>query len=296
MIFRPLSLNDRKLFDQYSDGGINFENNFAVLYVWSSVIKYEIAQLDDALIIKVDVDGKIIFDTPKTKNKFLDKYLDACRDYCIKNNKPFMMKILAKDFDNLSQETKEKYNFQLIPNQWDYIYSSSDLARFDGSKFQKKRNLYAQFIRKYKYSFVDFDKTKHYEKILNFQKQWNENKSPDNWEYNALKCALDNLSVLGLFCDIIEIDGQIAAFSVSNKPTSKAGEIIFEKGDVNYKGIYAAIVRFSVEKHFQDVEFINREEDMGLENIRRAKQGFNPIMQIKKYMATLKNEDDKRIR
>ncbi|MDR2860376.1 MAG: phosphatidylglycerol lysyltransferase domain-containing protein [Elusimicrobiota bacterium] len=289
MKFTPLTLEDKTIFEQYISDDINFENNFAVIYSWAAVIDYEIARLDDALILKVNIDGDVFFDTPKTKNKSLDKYIDLCADYCKKENLTFGMKILEKDFENLSPETKSKYKFSLIPNQWDYVYNASELAEFSGRKFQKKRNLLSQFLRKYKYEFIDYDKTKHYEKILQFQRKWSANDN-DNWEFEALKRALDNFEVLNLNCDIIEIDGEIAAFSISSAPRADAGEIIFEKGNVDYKGIYAAIVQFSSKKHFSKCKFINREEDMGMENLKKSKQSYNPIMQIKKYSITSKDE------
>ncbi|MDR2772871.1 MAG: phosphatidylglycerol lysyltransferase domain-containing protein [Elusimicrobiota bacterium] len=292
MDFETLKLSDKDLFESYIDNGLSFENNFATMFVWNAVegLEYKWAVYENALIVKVMVGGKEIFDIPRTKDENLDKYVEAVLAYCNQNGIPFEMKMLESKIEGLSAETKAKFDFKPIPNQWDYIYTASDLIELKGSKFQKKRNLLSQFVRKYQHTFVDYDRQKHYQQIFDFQEKWRQNvkNDDDNWEIEALKCALDNLEALNLFCDVIEIDGKLSAFSVSSRPSPRSGEVLFEKGDVQYKGIYAAIVNFTAKKHFADAEFINRQEDMGLPNIRRAKLAFNPTMQIKKFMLELK--------
>jgi hypothetical protein len=286
MNFRKLTIDDYDLFNQYASDDINFENNFVVNFIWSVCFPCEIAEFENALMSKLTVGSNIIFDPPKTKDICLDKYVLAAASYCRKNNISFSFKILAKDYENLSQNIKSDFVFEPIAHEWDYIYNASDLIEFKGRKFHDKRNLLAQFARNYKYNFIDFDRDKHLDAIIAFQEKWSRANS-DNIEMQPFKRALDNLEKLKLNCDIIECGGQIIAFSISCL-NHNSGEIIFEKGDKNFKGIYAAIVNFSVQKHFKDCSYINREEDMGIENLRKSKLSFNPVKQIEKYLIHFK--------
>ena len=274
MDFRPLQITDKSLFESHISDDINYENTFACIYSWSAAFDYEIAVLPGALILKIEH----YFDTVRTRNKNHDEYIERCAAFCRQNSLPLSMKILEKNFNNLCPQTKEKYKFTPLTGHWDYIYAAKDLAQYPGINFQKKRNLMSQFLRKYQYDFVSYDKQRHYQALIDFH-----NQRANEMERVSFKRALDNLESLDLYCDIIEIDGKIAAFSVSTKPRAGAGEIIFEKGDVAYKGIYAAIVKFTAQKHFEDCSFINRQEDMDMENLRKSKLSYNPIMQIKKY-------------
>ncbi|MDR2709490.1 MAG: phosphatidylglycerol lysyltransferase domain-containing protein [Elusimicrobiota bacterium] len=286
MQFRRLEFSDKTLFEKYGNPeDINFENDFAVLYCWNGIVDYSICQVENAVIIKLNVGSEIIYDIPITKDTNLDVYIELCHEDAKKNNIDFSMKILKKSYEFLSDKTKEKYNFELNPNAADYIYNACELAGFLGRKFQKKRNLLSQFLRNYKYDFVSFDKAKHYDEILQFQK---ERALADNHEFNAFKKAIDNLELLNLNCDIIEIDNKIAAFNVSLLSKPNCGEMLFEKANIEYKGCYAAIVKFSASKHFANCQYINRQEDMGLENLRKSKLSYNPIFQIEKYMLTPK--------
>jgi hypothetical protein len=281
MDFRPLELADKSLFESHISDDINYENTFACIYSWSAAFDYEIAVLPSALILRISH----YFDTVRTKNKSHDEYIEECASFCRQKGWAFSMKILEKDFINLCPQTKDKYKFTPLTGHYDYIYDAKDLAQYPGIKFQKKRNLLSQFLRKYKYEFVDYDRQKHYDAILEFH-----NQRANEMEKAAFKRALDNLESLDLYCGIIEIEGKIAAFSVSTKPRNGAVEIIFEKGDVDYKGIYAAIVKFTAQKHFENCSFINRQEDMDMENIRKSKLSYNPTMQIKKYEIEFKDE------
>jgi hypothetical protein len=285
MEFRGLTLADKDLFNKYSAGGMNFEDSFAVIYCWNAFVNYNIAEWDDGLFIRINFDGKIIFDTVKTKEKKLDKYILEADRICANEGVPLSMKILKSDYELLDDSTKNKFNFTPMPEAEDYIYKAADLATYEGRKFQKKRNLLSQFLRNYKYEFMPYDKVRHYSQILDFQTQHSE---PDNHEYPALKIALDHMDELGLNCDIIEIDGRLAAFNISGGPRDNCGEMLFEKADKNYKGCYAAIVKFSSQKHFADCKYINRQEDLGMENLRKSKLSYNPIMKIEKLRISRK--------
>jgi hypothetical protein len=287
MNFRRINIDDYDLFNKYAGENINFENNFALNFIWDAVYPCYIAEFENVLMVRLSVGDNIVFDPPKTKDKSIDKYLYAASEYCLKNNTSLSFKILAKDYENLKQETKNDFSIENIEGEWDYIYYSKDLIGFEGSKFQKKRNLLSQFLKKYQYKFISYDSNIHFDSLISLQNDWLKTDNSPNLELPALKRALENLEKLKLFCDIIEIDGKVAAYSVSNI-NHNAGEILFEKGNIEYKGIYAAIVNFTAKKRFANCELVNREEDMGIENLKKGKLAYNPKEQIKKYLLKFK--------
>ena len=67
-------------------------------------------------------------------------------------------------------------------------------------------------------------------------------------------------------------------------------QVFFEKADTNYKGIYAMINYLTANNFLQNTEYINREEDMGIEGLRKAKLSYNPALIYEKYLLECKYE------
>ena len=84
----------------------------------------------------------------------------------------------------------------------------------------------------------------------------------------------------------ILIDGKVAAFTFGEKLNSDTAVIHVEKADKNFRGIYAAINQSFVEHEWSEMIYINREEDMGVDGLRRAKESYHPIKMIEKFNAT----------
>ena len=121
---------------------------------------------------------------------------------------------------------------------------------------------------------------------------WEEHKEFDEESYDDM--ANDELNVIDLalklveqsenyFADVVEFDGKIIGFSMGEVTPSNVGITHIEKGDINYDGIYPFICNAFAKKRFQNVRYINRQEDMGLEGLRKSKRSFHPIGFCKKY-------------
>lgn len=85
---------------------------------------------------------------------------------------------------------------------------------------------------------------------------------------------------------MIRIGGEVMAFAMGSR-CRKTGIIHFEKARTELTGLYAAINKLVVEQEFSGCAEINREEDMGIEGLKKAKQSYGPTRMIHKYEATL---------
>ena len=103
-------------------------------------------------------------------------------------------------------------------------------------------------------------------------------------ELRSIETAFKYFHTLELKGGIIEIEGNIAAFSVGESHTEDCALIHIEKANTDYTGIYVAINNEFVNNTWLDYTYINREEDMGIEGLRKAKRSYKPDHMVEKYM------------
>lgn len=168
---------------------------------------------------------------------------------------------------------------------YDYIYRSVDLIQLAGRKYHSKRNHVNQFLRKYHSEFQAMT-PEIAQECLNLETEWfnisrkRELLSDEEW---AMATVFQNFEALNLKGGIIRVEGQIQALSVGEKLNRRMAVIHIEKANTEFDGIYAAINQQFAQEFWAEFEFINREEDMGLEGLRKAKLSYHPERLIEKY-------------
>ena len=173
-------------------------------------------------------------------------------------------------------------------DQWDYLYALPDLAILPGNRFHKKKNLLNQFKKKYDFEYLSMNDAL-VEKALDMQTSW------CTWRDCEAEEALDAenkaisrvLHAWGSFKNLaggaLLVDGEMAAYTIGERLASDTLVIHFEKGSPGYKGIYQAINQMFTADIEWDCQWVNREQDLGNEGLRKAKLSYNPTAFIKKY-------------
>jgi hypothetical protein len=143
-----------------------------------------------------------------------------------------------------------------------------------------------QFLRKYQWEYLPLDPTLAKE-CTNSQAEWfNLTQSPDHEiseEEEAMALVLNNFSALKVTGGIIKVEGKIAALAVGEVLNDNTVVIHIEKANTEYDGMFPAINQQFAANCWAGYEFINREEDLGLEGLRKAKLAYNPVKMIEKY-------------
>lgn len=289
--FKKLTLDDKNKFDKVIDL-YNFESceySFTTLYLWREVCDIEYVEIDNAIIIKKkNFKGKYHFMQPlgyKADN--LKKIIEEMNMYKAENKMDYLFGDIEGFFlDELKQCYKGDINIVEDRNNFDYIYPRNSLATLAGKKLHNKKNHYNQFVKNYKYVIEEMNE-KTIKGCIQLAKNWLENAPFDIWlkyEYIGIKEILKNINTFNLKAMAVSVEGKIVAFAVGEQINDKVAIIHLEKADSNYKGVYAFINKMFVEKFFQEVEFINREQDLGHEGLIKAKQSYKPFEFTKKYL------------
>ncbi len=173
----------------------------------------------------------------------------------------------------------------------DYIYNSSDLINLSGRKYHQKRNHLSK-INQYNWNFSvmtesDFDECIEFS-ALNYNGKNGIDDFSSVAEQFAINTFFTNFREFGLFGGVIRIDNKVRAFTIGERLNSDTLCVHIEKADTSYQGIYPAINNQFCKAFAENFRYVNREEDMGIEGLRKSKLSYNPAYILEKFTVTFK--------
>jgi len=260
------------------------ELNFLTLYSWKDLYRTKIYKGND-FIIFIDNRNEMLFLPPLAESKeAFNRGIELIRDYCLAEGIDFKIQGITEKLLEIIN-IKESYNFIAQPENAEYIYNSFDLITLSGKKFHAKRNHVNRFIKTYNYQFVPYQESFR-PQIQEIIEKWNKKQGFD-FESQAICNALNNLEVLNSFCDCLLVDEKLVGFAIGTA-FNDYGLVIFEKCDSDFLGAYQIINNLFAKKNFKDVPYINRQEDLGIEALKKAKMSYYPVFLQEKYLMTKK--------
>ena len=168
----------------------------------------------------------------------------------------------------------------------DYLYNASDLITYSGKKFNGQRNHVNRFNRLYPDAVFEpltrenFDEA--YEFLKNYISQNGTTSESGELEGCAAIRIMKRYFDLNLYGAILKANNKIISLSIGEK----VGDTLFvhvEKGLIEFSGVYQVMVQKFAETYAGDLLFINREEDDGVEGLRKSKLSYHPIGLLNKY-------------
>ena len=258
----------------------NFTNNF----VWSGVYNITVGRFQDFYVSKHG--NCFVFPAGKGDT---DALLSELKNYCDSTGIPFeFCSMDIKDKQMLEQRYPGMFTFDTSEDLYDYVYQSQSLATLGGKKLHSKRN-YINRFKQLNWSFEDIT-PENIDECKQMSLEWcirNDcNKSEDkSEEMCAVGIGLEHFFDLGLVGGILRVDGRIQAFSYGEQQCSDTFVTHVEKAFTDYDGAYPMINYMKENMFCKGLEYINREEDMGEENLRKAKKSYHPCFMVEKFSA-----------
>ena len=185
-------------------------------------------------------------------------------------------------------------NWKTNRDDCDYIYLRKNLSDLPGSQYQKKRNHISRFNRIYgqqgiNWEFKSYPENDIASDILTVSQKWYEEKDGGNdpilrLEHESIERALQNTDLLNLCGGVLYINGEPAAMTLASPISPDVLDVIYEKsfGDFEHNGAYA-VINQQFAQHNPSFLYLNREEDMGVEGLRKAKLSYKPEMILDKF-------------
>ena len=292
--FKSPKLSDYKKFAQFffDEGEFSCEMNFISIYIWKSIYENKFYMDNKTLFFRSkSEDGGYVFSLPYGD---MDYGMSLIFDYCKqKGIKPNIWTSKGKRLDVFLSKYQ---NYEIIPERdnFDYIYKREDLALLAGKKYHSKRNHISAFSKKYNWTYETLNEINK-DEFLNFSEKWYFDKADafDEGlaaEQKALTKILNSNVGIEYKGALIRIDGKVVAVTMGSPINSKVFDIHFEKADADYQTAYAVINREFALRELGEYEYINREDDLGIEGLRKAKLSYKPEILLEKYSLVYKGE------
>lgn len=243
-----------------------------------------------------DSHGWIFLPPLAPKGEFA-KAVELLREYCEQSGEEFYMSSCRKEdaelLDKNVYEIADKPDYR---NYAEYLYNPQDLIELKGKKYHSKRNFVSRFTNTYQGKYVFRTYTENdLEGVCALFSEWIKSKSFDDYhdsmerqEKRVVKLALEySLEYDDFFADVMEVDGKIVGFETGELTASNVGIVHLEKGNIEYDGIYPSLCQMFAAKHFSGARYINRQEDMGLEGLRKSKESYHPCGFVEKRIVRL---------
>lgn len=296
--FRDISIRDKEMVQSYtlSSSRRNCDLSFSNLYSWRFFYHTQVAEMGGFLLIKFHVNGSLAYMMPVGEGD-LRPVLQALKEDATRAGEVFQMQGVCSHMRaDLEEVAPDCFNFTADRNFYDYIYLRSDLVSLKGKKYQPKRNHINKFVRTYaNYEYCELT-PELVPECLSLAEKWcvlNENTPEERRELEdelrSLTDALQHLKELDLLGGVLHVDGQIVAFSFGAPINEHTFDVCVEKADVRIEGAYA-VINNEFSKHIpEQYIYVNREEDLGLEGLRKAKLSYYPEILLEKWTAVCKN-------
>lgn len=293
--FKRIKPEDKRIYDKYMPDGVTrgCEFSFTNLCIWG---EQNFAEVADHLVLFSHFGSHTVYPYPigkGDKRAVLDRIIADAKARGIPCN---ISGVTDEARMTLEELYPDMFEFHYNDGSFDYVYDINDLADLAGKKYHAKRNHLNRFREAHpNFKVVPIDDG-NVDSVKRMSEEWYEAKLRENPESDfhmeraALEKALNNFNTLGL-CGLIVLDGEtMLAMAVASRMNNDTFDVHFEKARADVQGAYAAInCEFAkyIREKYDTVRYLDREEDMGIEGLRRAKESYRPHHQIKKCRARL---------
>lgn len=294
--FRPVTIEDKPFFDEVfrCNQPEASEMSFSYLYIWRDDYRFSWTVHEDMLLVvsqsKIDipfalqplpVDGRMTVQRLESAVRFL------AHAFAAEGSRLVFSRMDARALEWFRKLESQCFTFEETPNTADYVYAGEDLRQLAGKRYSAKRNHISQFKRHYPdYELIPVT-TENLNRCVEIFDHWctlNDCQcdQPENCEKYAFLQMIDKWDVLGASGVLVKVGERYEAFTIGERINDRMAVIRFEKGNAEIHGIYAYLGQAYLNEAFPEVEWVNREEDMGVEGLRKSKLSLYPTRMVDK--------------
>ena len=266
--------------------------NFGNIFIWDRRYRQLISRCGDRMLTKLRYEGKPAFVFPIGRGP-LRPAVETLRAFAAERGYPFCLRGITEEHRALLEaEYPGRFEYREDVDNADYLYLAEKLSTYAGKALHGKKNHCNRFEAENDWDFLPLTR----ELIpgcFDMLVEWNEENAARLdpsvvFEHDAVVRAFAAFERLGLEGGVLRAGGRIVGFTLGEMCSADTFDVHFEKADGALNGAYPMVcrelTRLLLARH-PELRYINREDDMGLEPLRRSKLSYKPEFLLKKYTA-----------
>ncbi|MCI6811255.1 MAG: phosphatidylglycerol lysyltransferase domain-containing protein [Lachnospiraceae bacterium] len=288
LAWKTIGMEDKPILEKYYayEQSKCCEFSFCNNYLWAPFYEMRYAIIEDMLVFlaqgrQPSVGVPLAKDEASERN--LGKVVSILEEYFVSVQAPFQMHLVTEEkFAQLEAQFPGKYVIEYNRDQADYIYEVERMISLSGKKLHGKRN----HINKFKENNPNW----RYEPLsqenvsacVKMAEEWREKnlcdeKGEKHTEFCVTLRALDEYEQLGLKGGVLRIEDRVVAFTLGEELNRETFVVHIEKAMADIQGAYPMINQQFLVHEASQYKYVNREEDMGEEGLRKAKLSYYPV-------------------
>ena len=290
--FRTVQLSDKEWINNCLKhaNSMNCEYTFGNIYIWTESYHTEIAHYKDFLFCRWGVAPNVSYSVPLGEGDFTDAVWQIIEDAKAIGAVPRIYGVTNSYKLNLLEAFTGKFDYKYNEGFNDYIYLVSKMTSLSGKKYHGKRNHITNFKKNYPdWSFEEISRA-NIDECIETHMRWIEEKGSDDEDYleelGAVKRAFESYEELGWKGGLIRTGGKVVAYTIGEpQQNGRCFVTHFEKASAEIQGAFPIINQEFTKNCLQEYTYVNREEDLGIEGLRKAKQSYYPEIILEKCVA-----------
>ena len=308
MFDNKISIDNREILEEYLNG-YDYKTSglsFSAQYMWRDINQFSWDIIGDYMCIsgvshlelEDGIELPFLF-PPLTRTGEYDR--ESLRETIFRSKEafekagyPVSLRLVPVHIAEIIKEACPEIRFIDDRPNYDYIYLTQDLIDLKGRSYHGKKNHLNYFKKTYEYEYVELT-SEMADEAMQFIADFNRRKEVPAHEMELLKMeeqamedVFRNIEAVGYSAGAILIDGKIEAVAIGGKLGKNTITEHVEKANTNFRGLYQAINNEFCKNVASKAKYINREEDMGIVNLRKAKLSYNPVKLLEKYIGIFK--------
>lgn len=292
--FHAVSILDKEWIDRHlrCEDSPSADFNFGNMFIWDGHYRQLVCDFGGRTLTKVRLHGKPAFVYPVGCGP-LRPAIGALREYAAVKEYPFLLRgITETQKALLEEEFPGCFAFCEEEKYADYIYEAEKLATYAGKALHGKKNHCNRFEAEHDWSFVPLTREliPACDAMLSAWTEDNAERLDASvvYEHDAIERAFGHWEELELEGGVLLAEGKVLGFSFGEMTSADTFDVHVEKAAADVNGAYPMVCRELTRmllKRRPGLKWMNREDDMGLEAIRKSKESYKPAFLLKKYAA-----------
>lgn len=287
-----VAVNEKLAVSDFRGCEYSFANNMA----WQRLNDTLVCFYKDFYICCSFEDGQPYITFPagvKSDDSGKEKYIQLfseLKKYMEQQGRPLIVSsVNTENLEWIKEYYGDKITWEYNRDGSDYIYNSSDLINLSGKKYHGKRNHIKRFMENaWEFEPITSDNL---DDCILFSTQFynnNENDYSAIIEQYAIDLFFMNMDYLNLKGGVLKADNRIVGITIGEQLNSDTFVVHIEKALADVQGAYPMICNQFAKANAAELKYINREEDLGLEGLRKSKLSYKPAFMVDKYTVYFK--------